>query len=836
MKQLKLFCLIMAAAMSLTLAAQVSSNPSPIPVGYGGSITLTFDPLKGDGGMKNATECYSHIGLITSTSKDIHDWQYIKNNDWGTKNEPKWTATGDGKWKLEIFNIYGYFGCNMQTEITAIVMVMHNGTGDKNTLKTGRSSNGSDILVFIGKEVEEDIWENFTPAAVTTRARPAGVDQGIYYGADGTSVTLCTFAAGKAAENSSTLVPAKHVFLLGDMTDWKLNNDYQLYRDGNYFWITLTGLEKGKEYLFQYAIERADGVKKQICDIYSEKVIHPDDGSEPRTQDPDLIGYPLTGADGGYVTVIQPGKEEYQWSEATLNFKRPDKNNLVIYETWIYDLTPQRNYKGAIQRLDYLQQLGVNAVELLPVSEFEGNISWGYSPCLYFAPDKTYGPANDLKAFIDECHKRGIAVILDMVYNHNSGLNPMNKLYPWGDDLKLNPWMNVNAPHKDGTQYGQDWNHDFEPAHKMFTRSLQYWLTEYKVDGYRLDLSHGLCGPTNNALANLDDYYTNGVKAVAEDAYMILEHWSDNTSYDWPYLVNKGMMVWSKMDYPFQEAAMGYAGQNKGNNFEDGFKKGYVTYAESHDEERVFFKTKFWGYENLKTDETARCQRIAGVLGFQCLMRGPQMFYHFQELGFDYSKFMDKDGKWGSDKDDDYTTKDNNGNIIKIGGKYGVTPQTTNEVKMEAKARPEEKGWMNESNIRMQQCRRIGKIIRLRTQLLPDVFTTSNYTYDVGNGKEVRWMRYGNNVYAVVNYSPNQTKTVTLPAGTWYDYLDGGDANTTYTLQPGEIKVFTGNDLAGLEELEAESVGNKNALKVLQNGQIYIIRDGATYDITGRRM
>ncbi|MBO7501893.1 MAG: hypothetical protein J6T32_01600, partial [Paludibacteraceae bacterium] len=255
-----------------------------------------------------------------------------------------------------------------------------------------------------------------------------------------------------------------------------------------------------------------------------------------------------------------------------------------------------------------------------------------------------------------------------------------------------------------------------------------------------------------------------------------------------------------------------------------------------HDEERVFFKTKFWGYENLKTDETARCQRIAGVLGFQCLMRGPQMFYHFQELGFDYSKFMNKDGKWGSDKDDDYTTKDNNGNIIKIGGKYGVTPQTTNEVKMEAKARPEEKGWMNESNIRMQQCRRIGKIIRLRTQLLPDVFTTSNYTYDVGNGKEVRWMRYGNNVYAVVNYSPNQTKTVTLPAGTWYDYLDGGDANTTYTLQPGEIKVFTGNDLAGLEELEAETIGTNKALKVLQDGQIYIIRDGATYDITGRRM
>ena len=153
MKQLKLFCLIMAAAMSLTLAAQVSSNPSPIPVGYGGSITLTFDPLKGDGGMKNATECYSHIGLITAESNgNIHEWQYIKNNAWGTKSAPKWTATSDGKWQLTISNLYSYFGCTTQTNITAIVMVMHDGAGkDNKNLKTGRAANGSDILVFIGK-------------------------------------------------------------------------------------------------------------------------------------------------------------------------------------------------------------------------------------------------------------------------------------------------------------------------------------------------------------------------------------------------------------------------------------------------------------------------------------------------------------------------------------------------------------------------------------------------------------------------------------------------------------------------------------------------------------
>ena len=177
-----------------------------------------------------------------------------------------------------------------------------------------------------------------------------------------------------------------------------------------------------------------------------------------------------------------------------------------------------------LRRLDYIQSLGVNAVELMPICEFDGNYNWGYSPCLYFAPDKAYGTANQLKTFIDECHKRGMAVILDMVFNHATGNNPMNKLYPYGDDLKNNPWFNVTAPHSDNVY--EDWNHGFEPAHEMFIRALQYWLKEYKVDGYRLDLSHGLCSnQANTSVANLKDYYQKGVQAVASDAYMILEHW-----------------------------------------------------------------------------------------------------------------------------------------------------------------------------------------------------------------------------------------------------------------------------------------------------------------------
>jgi 1,4-alpha-glucan branching enzyme len=175
----------------------------------------------------------------------------------------------------------------------------------------------------------------------------------------------------------------------------------------------------------------------------------------------------------------------------------------------VYDYTPERSIAGLMKRLDYIENLGVNAIELMPVTEFDGNYNWGYSPNHYFALDKAYGTPEQLKEFVDECHKRGIAVILDMVFNHATGLNPMNKLYPYGTELAYNPWFNVNAPHSDNVY--EDWNHDFYLTKLMFTRALQYWLKEYKIDGYRMDLSHGLCGTTNNAMTHIADYYNNGV-------------------------------------------------------------------------------------------------------------------------------------------------------------------------------------------------------------------------------------------------------------------------------------------------------------------------------------
>ena len=647
-------------------------------------------------------------------------------------------------------------------------------------------------------------WNDVAGVTPTEKARPAGVSNGIYYGADGTSVTLCTYAASKTA-------PAKRVFLLGDMTNWKLSADYQLYKDGNYFWITLTGLESGKEYRFQYAVERADGVKKQISDLYSEKLLHPDDQYEPKKLDPDLLSYP-SGADG-YVTVIQPGKPKFEWSDATLNFKRPNKNNLVIYELWIYDYTEGRSLKGLMKRLDYIQNLGVNAIELMPICEFDGNYNWGYSPNHYFAPDKAYGTETMYKEFIDECHKRGIAVILDMVFNHATGLNPMNKLYPYGTDLQYNPWFNVTAPHSDNVY--EDWNHGFAPAHEMFTRALKYWLTEYKVDGFRLDLSHGLCsGQPNTSVANLKDYYDNGVKAVSPDAYMILEHWGGSMGTERPKLVSYGMQCWNNTTNAYCQTAMGWL--KDGDSFADANKDGYVAYCESHDEERMQYKAKTWGNGDLQTNTAARVARVPENVAFNVLLNGSHMLWMWEEVGYDFSINCDIDH-----------------------------PNDYNEsYRCNKKPRPEIRSYFTNSN-RVAAFTKCAQVITLRTQLMPEVFEGNPTSVIVGSGAKLRKIQWGSDVFAAANFDVSSNQAVTLPSGTWYDYLNGATlASGTYTLAPGELKVFTGSpvvaptftdiqkrDHTPIDNVESDA---PKAYKILRDGQVLIVRGDRVYNLQGQ--
>lgn len=882
---LRALCIGVCMVCVAFVQAQVTTLPAIIQKGYKGEITIVFNPNEGNKGMAKATACYAHTGITYGGTS----WQ--KAPTWrGGEDKYKMTKNADGNWELKITpDMYTYYGVPETTEITQLCFVFNDGPkgslegktaegqdifvnlaeaglaasiqtsmpeisskGEKITLschatqtaaltlslngKTVQTANGTELTYtttlsaegnygfeFVAKTAtEEATAEAFTcvPQAPAKANRPAGVLNGIYYDKnDQTKVTLCTYAGSKTE-------PAQHVFVVGDFNDWTINNDYQLSQatDSAYFWITLTGLTPKQEYAMQYVVVRADGVVKYISDLYSEKLLHPLDQYEPSKIDPTLMPYPEKGRD--YVTVIQTGKEPFAWSDATLNFKRPDKNNLVIYELWVYDHTPMRSIAGLMERLDYLENLGVNAVELMPVTEFDGNENWGYSPNHYFALDKAYGTPEQLKTFIDECHKRGIAVILDMVFNHATGLNPMNKLYPYGTDLKNNPWFNVTAPHPDNVY--EDWNHDFAPAHAMFTRALQYWIREYKVDGYRLDLSHGICGAKYNAVENLTDYYEKGVKAVADDAYMILEHWGTNINSDRPKLVNAGMLCWNNTCNAFEQTAMGWL--KDGDSFAEANKDGYISYPESHDEERAFFKAKQWGDGDMTTNEATRVGRVPLNMAFATLLNGSHMFYHFAELGYDNSKYQNAAGKWGTDNE------------------YGIKAEVQEEVKMQAKMRPENAGWFRKGSVRMDAYKKTAQAIQLRTRLMPEVFEGNPTAAILGSGKMVRTIQWGSDVFVAGNFSATTAQTFTLPSGTWYDYyLNGTTASGTITLQPGELKIYTGTKVSlpqvpeyfdfamGIDDTAVVPAASA-AQKVLIDGIVYIVRDGVWYDLMGRKI
>ena len=122
----------------------------------------------------------------------------------------------------------------------------------------------------------------------------------------------------------------------------------------------------------------------------------------------------------------------------------------MIYELMLRDFLQDHSYTSLIDTLDYFERLGINAIELMPIQEFEGNQSWGYNPSFHMAVDKYYGTRDQLRTFIDSAHARGIAVILDVVFNHAFSQSPLAQLY-WDEanfrPAANNPWLNVTARH-----------------------------------------------------------------------------------------------------------------------------------------------------------------------------------------------------------------------------------------------------------------------------------------------------------------------------------------------------------------------------------------------------
>ena len=514
-------------------------------------------------------------------------------------------------------------------------------------------------LTVTGIDAQEDTTITFNyiiRTATVEMARPAGVISGInYHESDDTKVTLCLLAPMKSS-----------VFVLGEFNDFTLSPDYQMYKDNEYFWLEIDGLTPGQEYAFQYLVDES----VYVADPYADKILDPDDKWIPASIYPDLKTYPQQALRNKWyfnrLSILQTGQTPFSWEND--NYSRPEKDDLIIYELLIRDFFDEnnRNYERLIDTLSYFKTLGINAIELMPVQEFNGNNSWGYNPTFMFAPDKAYGTKDKLKAFVDAAHAQGIAVILDVVFNHQDLPSPYAAMYfdftdgvfkPTAD----NPWFNVEATHPFSVFF--DMNHESEYTKYFMDTTLHYWVNEYKIDGFRFDLSKGFTqtvsgsnvsqwGQKDQSRIDILTRMADKVWTYAPETWLMLEHFANNDEET--ILADYGMMLWGNMHGAYKETILGFHENNK-SNLEWGYapQRGWqemnlITYMESHDEERQMVDALLYGNAsgsyNIKQTATA-LDRVKAASAFLYLVPGPKMFWQFGELGYDVS--INENGRTG---------------------------------------------------------------------------------------------------------------------------------------------------------------------------------------------
>lgn len=424
-----------------------------------------------------------------------------------------------------------------------------------------------------------------------------------------------------------------------------------------YFWTTVKGLQPGTDYIYYYLI---DG-EKAVGDPYATLVLDPwNDRYISSDVFPDMPVYPSSVVSGTPVAIYNSDMNSYDWQ--VTDFKGVPQSDLTIYELLIRDFTGTEGQArgngtiaGVLSRLDYLADLGVNAIELLPIMEFNGNNSWGYNTNFYFAPDKAYGTPSDYKQLIDEIHKRGMAVILDIVFNQSDGLHPWYMMY----DIASNPFYNGTAPHAYSVL--NDWNQDNPLVQQQWRDALVYWMKEYKVDGFRFDLVKGLgnndsynatFNPVNNTWSGVTDAKTNAynatrvermkelhaaMKAYRPDAYFINENLAGAKEEN--EMAADGEINWANINEASCQFAMGYSSNSSLNRFYAPLDSrtwgSTVSYAESHDEERMAYKQSKWGVEGVKGNIPTSMRRLGSVAAQMLLTPGAHMIWQFQEFGAD---------------------------------------------------------------------------------------------------------------------------------------------------------------------------------------------------------
>lgn len=802
-------------------------------------VTIYFDAAKGTGGLNNCNcDVYIHTGLITSKSTSSSDWQYVFTK-WGEANEDWKMTPVPGRPNVYSFEITPsikerYDVNDPNEEIQKLAMVFRDAAGNREGKDTGNkdifydvypddvefsatllkptstsffsnigavipvegaasaeatlslydngalltsasgaslvynlmvSSGGSHLVEFIadnGTVQDTASFSYVVPNATVTAPLPGGIEPGINYLSD-TEVVLAFEAPGK-----------NHAFVIGDFNDWQILDSYQMQRDpdGKMWWLRIDGLAPGQYYAFQYVVNGTI----RIGDPYSNLVLDPaNDRFISEEIFPDMPPYP-TDKTEGIVSLMQPGAPGFPWQVD--NFERPDQDKLVIYEMLMRDFLVQ-DYASLVNRLDYFEELGVNAIELMPVNEFDGNISWGYNPTYHYALDKAYGTPEAFKTLVDECHARGIAVIIDVVFNHAHENNPFCKLY-WDEanfrPAANNPWLNPQAPHDFSVFF--DFNHESEGTRYYVKRTLEHFLEEYRVDGFRFDLSKGLTQNTNGPfdagpydarrIAILKEY-ADAIWAESPGAYVILEHFAANSEEK--ELSDYGAMLWGGFGPhdEYLEAAMGYPSNFTSSSYQ---ARGWddpnlIVYMESHDEERLVYKCLQFGASsgNYSTKNLPTALDRAELAGaFFYTIPGPKMLWQFGELGYDYSINRCPNGTENRDCRTD------------------PKPIPTNYL-----SQPDRMALFNVTRA----------LIELRND--HEVFHTSDFQLNVGGGQKAVYLNDASMNVAVLGNFDVTAANINAGfqhTGWWYDYFSGDSLNVSNTstpvsLEAGEYRLYT---------------------------------------------
>ena len=705
MRSCLLFSLILIFSLQ-GLSQVVIDPPFPLP---DDNITVYFDASRGNGELMGC-ECvvYAHAGLITDKSTSPTDWKYVQGN-WGTDDaKVKMTRVGTDLYALS-YNIRQFYSVPPTEQIRALAFVFRNANGSK----VGRAADGSDIYYPMGDadslryvistpELKDRIitpgtlfaFQAYTNVAASMQLRlnnaviameeNAGSLQfdslltqpGNYHfsfsiqSALGNRDTAFTWIIPDApviadvpsgARLGAHLQPDGTIRFLLDAPGKAYAFLYQVdgeavqlnkSPDNRFFWIAIDTAGLGGTLKYQYWLEG----DIQIPDPLSETILDPwNDSYITHETYPDLPEYPA-GRASGLLSWLD-WRSTYTWQQPSIVLPPPGR--LIIYEVLIRDFLHSHSFAELTDSITYWKRLGINAVELMPVNEFEGNISWGYNPALHNAIDKYYGPADQLKAFIDKCHQEGIAVIADVVFNHAFGSNPMVRMY-WDNvqhkPASGNPWFNADATHP--FNVGFDFNHESEATQRYVVEVLRNMLEQFHFDGFRFDLSKGFTqrntgsdigawGAYDASRIAILRTYRDAIVAIKPDAYVILEHFADNAEEK--ELAAAGFLLWGNLSHAYQEAVMGYPSDPGWGYYKnrDWSAPHLVTYMESHDEERLMYKALNFGNSNGDyniRDLNTALERVSLASAFFYTLPGAKMLWQMGELGYDYSINYCEDG------------------------------------------------------------------------------------------------------------------------------------------------------------------------------------------------